>query len=124
MRNEAIWLTIAVLALGAVPVTAETGTHECTTDVGLGTPIGGPFFDPEISPVSLGGCELVQISEELTVDDIQPAEGCVVSVDSDGDGYHEESANEGEAYPAETTFTAFCQVGTVQATSSITLVQG
>lgn len=119
----AILLSLSLLSLGlAAPAAAESGDHECTTTAGLGNPFLRASVDAnEAAGVALGGCTLVTLSDESTVTSVDPADGCSISVDTDGDGVTDEQAAEDTSYPAESTIAAFCDLGTVEATNAITL---
>lgn len=119
----AILLSLSLVTLGlAAPAAAESGTFECTTTAGLGNPVFGASVDAnDEAGVSLGGCTLVTLEEASTVSSVDPADGCSISVDVDGDGVSDEQATEGASYEADSRITAFCDLGTFDATSSITL---
>lgn len=122
--KHAILLSLSLVTLGiAVPAAAEDGTFECTTTAGLGNPVLSASFDAsEEAGVALGGCVLVSsLSEASTVTSVTPADGCSVSVDIDGDGLTDEPATVGQSYDAESSIHAFCDAGTLDATSSVTL---
>lgn len=123
--KKALILSLSLVALGfAAPVAsaAESGTHECTTTVGLGNPVVSASLDLSAEAgIALGGCTLVTISDTHTVDSVDPADGCSVSVDIDGDGVGDEEPEAGNSYDSGASFTAFCDLGTADATSAITL---
>jgi hypothetical protein len=120
----AILLSLSLVTLGlAAPAAAESGTYECTTTAGLGNPaVSGAVDLTDEAGVALGGCNLVTLSEESTVDSVDPADGCSISVDIDGDGVGDEAPTAGAIYGADASFTAFCDLGTTEATSSISFV--
>lgn len=122
--KKALFLSLSLVALGfAAPVASasESGTHECTTTVGLGNPAFSVSLDlSEEAGVALGGCSLVTLSDTHTVTSVDPADGCSISVDIDGDGIGDENPVAGATYDSGASFTAFCNVGTLDATSSIT----
>lgn len=118
----AILLSLSLLSLGlAAPAAAEDGDYDCTTTAGLGNPVVSTSLEAGDAGVALGGCTIVTLSEESTVTSVDPADGCSISVDIDGDGLSDEDATEGNSYPADSTITAFCDLGTVDATSAVSL---
>lgn len=121
----AILLSLSLMTLGlAAPAAAESETYECTTTVGLANPaVSGSLDLSEDAGIALGGCSLVTLSEASTVESLDPADGCSISVDETGDGVGDGDAAEGTTYDAGASFTAFCDIGVTEATSAITFAE-
>ena len=108
-------LNITVSAAPPVAPPRETTTHSCTATA------GAAVISFSGGPVNIGGCNIVTLStaKELLAQD--PAEGCSIQVDLDGDTQADEPAQVGKVYDEGASFTAFCEVGTFEAENSITV---
>jgi len=126
-RRTVLLLAATIASLAVVPAAAaSTSTHERTVDVGLGTPllstsipVPNPFGDEPIA--NLDGCTLAEVDESTRVNGADPADGCTIEYDDNGDNVSEGTVEEGQTYPAGTSFDAFCNVGTIQAKNAVTL---
>jgi hypothetical protein len=107
----------AGLSLGLQPVQADSGTYTCTVTAG-----GGAVIDLRSSAgITAGGCRLVTVSTASTASAVNPAEGCNVSADTNGDAVADLPITVGTEIPAHAVVYVFCNAGVFDADNSITL---
>lgn len=125
--NKALLLSLSLVTLtfaAPVALASESGTHACTTTVGLSVGANDVGFGasvPVTEGVNLGGCSLVVISDTHEVTAVNPADGCSVSVDVDGDGLGDANPAVGDVYDAGSNFFVTCDLGVLDAESTLTL---
>jgi len=131
MKNAAI-LGLLALALttgfAVSPAAADSGEHECTVDIGLGTPVVSGSFDldnPQTGEdvANVGGCNLHSaLDSARTVNGLDAADGCSIQYDTaDDDNVADGEVAEGQTLEEGWSVTAFCDVGVFDATNTLTL---
>lgn len=117
----ALGIVLVTALIGvAAPAAADAGTYSCT--ILVGTRAGGSSGVSATTPAGgAGECHLHELDSRSTLVSTDTPDGCQVFFDADEDGFAEDPAQEGAVYDAGTSFSAFCQVGTALADTSITL---